>query len=46
MSIESSLWYTLDDENNAVPCTLNEWGSLYRDREGKERRIVSLFWDL
>ncbi len=41
MSIELDLFYTLDAENNTIPCTLHEWGQMYHTIEGQQRRKVA-----
>lgn len=34
--------YTLDENLNAVPCSLREWGDLYRTPEGREKKAYLL----
>ncbi len=34
-------YYTLDESNNPVPCTLREWGDLYETETGQDRRRVA-----
>ena len=37
-------YYNLDENNNAVPCTLIEWGVMYQTEEGNDRRRVAEDW--
>jgi len=32
--------YTLDENNNPIPCTLREWGDLYQNLCGNNKRRV------
>jgi len=33
--------YKLDDENNPIPCSIREWGEMYRGEESNKRRKVA-----
>jgi hypothetical protein len=35
-----NMFYTLDDNNNVVPCELTEWSKLYEETYGRQRRRV------
>jgi len=38
--ISTFLYYTLDKDNNAVKCSLQEWADLYENTDGRDRRLV------